>query len=132
MKTIELSAAMASAPVQENLKNFAGLDAQNALGLMTPERLAAVAGEKMRFYAGDIFITSESFKDYIEIAKKITEVIDTQDRNISFSVTVRSGILFRVDGYLYQDKSHGLFLVYSYISGLEKKISLREGKFVEI
>ena len=91
-----------------------------------------MAGEKMRFYAGDIFITSESFKDYIEIAKKITEVIDTQDRNISFSVTVRSGILFRVDGYLYQDKSHGLFLVYSYISGLEKKISLREGKFVEI
>ena len=86
----------------------------------------------MRFYAGDIFITSESFKDYIEIAKKITEVIDTQDRNISFSVTVRSGILFRVDGYLYQDKSHGLFLVYSYISGLEKKISLIEGKFVEI
>ena len=47
MKTIELSAAMASAPVQENLKNFAGLDAQNALGLMTPERLAAVAGEKL-------------------------------------------------------------------------------------
>ena len=44
MKTIELSAAIASAPVQENLKNFAGLDAQNALGLMTPERLAAVAG----------------------------------------------------------------------------------------
>ena len=48
MKTIELSAAMASAPVQENLKNFAGLDAQNALGLMTPERLAAVAGELLK------------------------------------------------------------------------------------
>ena len=47
MKTIELSAALASAPVQENLKNFAGLDAQNALGLMTPERLAAVAGENV-------------------------------------------------------------------------------------
>ena len=49
MKTIELSAAMASAPVQENLKNFAGLDAQNALGLMTPERLAAVAGEFIKY-----------------------------------------------------------------------------------
>ena len=48
MKTIELSAAIASAPVQENLKNFAGLDAQNALGLMTPERLAAVAGELLK------------------------------------------------------------------------------------
>ena len=49
MKTIELSAAIASAPVQENLKNFAGLDAQNALGLMTPERLAAVAGGLKNF-----------------------------------------------------------------------------------
>lgn len=62
MKTIELSAALASAPVQENLKNFAGLDAQNALGLMTPERLAAVAGGKL-------------FKaDYISDAQKVDEI----------------------------------------------------------
>ena len=54
MKTIELSAAIASAPVQENLKNFAGLDAQNALGLMTPERLAAVAGDKLQVLTKEI------------------------------------------------------------------------------
>ena len=47
MKTVELSAALNSAQVVENLKNFVGVDAQGAAALMTPERLAAVAGEKM-------------------------------------------------------------------------------------
>ena len=44
MKTVELSAALNSAQVVENLKNFVGVDAQGAAALMTPERLAAVAG----------------------------------------------------------------------------------------
>ena len=48
MKTIELSAAIASAPVQENLKNFVGVTPENTVGLMTPERLAAVAGELLK------------------------------------------------------------------------------------
>lgn len=62
MKTIELSAALASAPVQENLKNFAGLDAQNALGLMTPERLAAVAGGLKPLTTQSIILKDEAFK----------------------------------------------------------------------
>ena len=86
----------------------------------------------MHFYAGDIFITNESYSDYMIIAKTIKDKIDNKGRNISFSVTVRSGVLYRVDGYLYQDKSHGLFLIYSYSIGLVKKISLREGKLYEI
>ena len=65
MKTIELSAALASAPVQENLKNFAGLDAQNALGLMTPERLAAVAGGKLGVVKKEKPMVEN---DYFEIA----------------------------------------------------------------
>ncbi len=48
MKTVELSAALGQAQVVENLKNFVGVDAQGAAALMTPERLAAVAGE-LRF-----------------------------------------------------------------------------------
>ena len=44
MNTIELSAALGQAQVVENLKNFVGVDAQGAAALMTPERLAAVAG----------------------------------------------------------------------------------------
>lgn len=46
MKTVELSAALGQAQVVENLKNFVGVDAQGAAALMTPERLAAVAGGK--------------------------------------------------------------------------------------
>ena len=49
MKTVELSAALNSAQVVENLKNFVGVDAQGAAALMTPERLAAVAGEPANF-----------------------------------------------------------------------------------
>ena len=76
MKTIELSAALASAPVQENLKNFAGLDAQNALGLMTPERLAAVAGglyytKKVVGDVTDITLPHGIYKIHSEISNLI-------------------------------------------------------------
>ena len=49
MNTIELSAALGQAQVVENLKNFVGVDAQGAAALMTPERLAAVAGGLKNF-----------------------------------------------------------------------------------
>ena len=49
MKTVELSAALGQAQVVENLKNFVGVDAQGAAALMTPERLAAVAGGKVTY-----------------------------------------------------------------------------------
>ena len=58
MKTVELSAALNSAQVVENLKNFVGVDAQGAAALMTPERLAAVAGGMIlnakRLTSGDL------------------------------------------------------------------------------
>lgn len=47
METIELKDVMNQLPVVEDLKNFAGIDAQNALSMMTPERLAAVVGESI-------------------------------------------------------------------------------------
>ena len=47
METIELKDVMNQLPVVEDLKNFAGIDAQNALSMMTPERLAAVVGGNM-------------------------------------------------------------------------------------
>ena len=58
MKTVELSAALGQAQVVENLKNFVGVDAQGAAALMTPERLAAVAGGMIlnakRLTSGDL------------------------------------------------------------------------------
>ena len=48
METIDINEVFAQANVVENLKNFAGIDAQNALGMMSQERLAAVVGGLQR------------------------------------------------------------------------------------
>ena len=90
------------------------------------------AGENMCFYSNDFMITNESESDILKIARFIHEKIVTNGRNISFSVTVRAGIVFKVEGYLYSDKSHGLFCVYDFTTGLRKAVSLREGAFSEI
>ena len=47
MGKITLNEALKKASVKNDLQMFLGLDAQSELGGMTPERLAAVAGEKM-------------------------------------------------------------------------------------
>ena len=49
MGKITLNEALKKAPVKNDLQMFLGLDAQSELGGMTPERLAAVAGESGRF-----------------------------------------------------------------------------------
>ena len=86
----------------------------------------------MCFYSNDFMITNESESDILKIVRFIHEKIVTNGRNISFSVTVRAGIVFKVEGYLYSDKSHGLFCVYDFMTGLRKAVSLREGAFSEI
>ena len=58
MNTIELSAALGQAQVVENLKNFVGVDAQGAAALMTPERLAAVAGESIKKIGRSLYVNS--------------------------------------------------------------------------
>ena len=47
MGKITLNEALKKASVKNDLQMFLGLDAQSELGGMTPERLAAVAGEKI-------------------------------------------------------------------------------------
>ena len=47
MAKITLKEALKQASVVDELKNFVGLTKDDAVGLMTPERLAAVAGEKI-------------------------------------------------------------------------------------
>ena len=49
MGKITLNEALKKASVKNDLQMFLGLDAQSELGGMTPERLAAVAGESGRF-----------------------------------------------------------------------------------
>ena len=111
MKTIELSAAMASAPVQENLKNFAGLDAQNALGLMTPERLAAVAGEKLGFYVKHSIVEIPTLNDRINVAKKIVSALPRIAGILSFDVTFSCTGIHQAHGYIYNGKQHGIIKI---------------------
>ena len=44
MEKITLNEYLKQGSVVENLKNFVGVTPENTMGLMTPERLAAVAG----------------------------------------------------------------------------------------
>ena len=58
MGKITLNEALKKASVKNDLQMFLGLDAQSELGGMTPERLAAVAGESIlkskRILSGDL------------------------------------------------------------------------------
>lgn len=83
METIELKDVMNQLPVVENLKNYAGVDAQNALGMMTPERLAAVVGEKLEG------IGFANFRNYGSVSG---DGIDDCDNGIGYSVEDKSGI----------------------------------------
>ena len=58
MEKITLNEYLKQGSVVENLKKFVGVTPENTVGLMTPERLAAVAGEKIlnatRLTSGDL------------------------------------------------------------------------------
>ena len=49
MEKITLNEYLKQGSVVENLKNFVGVTPENTVGLMTPERLAAVAGEFIKY-----------------------------------------------------------------------------------
>ena len=49
MEKITLNEYLKQGSVVENLKNFVGVTPENTVGLMTPERLAAVAGESIGY-----------------------------------------------------------------------------------
>ena len=104
MGKITLNEALKKASVKNDLQMFLGLDAQSELGGMTPERLAAVAGESagnsvsinlqpgqvhnFRTYNGAILLISQS--NYISVASLNGESsnrgceLTTQNNNVEF------------------------------------------------
>ena len=114
MKTIELSAAMASAPVQENLKNFAGLDAQNALGLMTPERLAAVAGElynsnkKLLGAKDDLNNLSDGWYYYIN-ANNPANAVSNADNSVLLQLSYKGSFRHAKFQLLFSENAKAIF-----------------------
>ena len=114
MKTIELSAAIASAPVQENLKNFAGLDAQNALGLMTPERLAAVAGElynsnkKLLGAKDDLNNLSDGWYYYIN-ANNPANAVSNADNSVLLQLSYKGSFRHAKFQLLFSENAKAIF-----------------------
>ena len=104
MGKITLNEALKKASVKNDLQMFLGLDAQSELGGMTPERLAAVAGESagnsvsinlqpgqvhnFRTYNGAILLISQS--NYISVASLNAGSsnrgceLTTQNNNVEF------------------------------------------------
>ena len=129
MKTIELSAALASAPVQENLKNFAGLDAQNALGLMTPERLAAVAGGFSSFKSGILAAPIELNSNIKGIAEYVYQ---KAEENTSFLYVVSCGAVLQATGYLSSRKKYGVITITCYLKERSGTFNILDGVIADI
>ena len=77
-------------------------------------RINSVAGEKMNIINNSFVVGlySGNAKTSIEIAQDLVSSLN-YNRYISFDVIYvrRSGGVARVDGYIYQDKRHGMFKV---------------------
>ena len=114
METIELKDVMNQLPVVENLKNFAGIDAQNALGMMSPERLAAVVGGKLDCYIGKLKTTASS-NNTVNLAREIIEKIPEGYLMFVCYVETGSNNIFSY-GYMYYSKKYGVIHIDSYFS----------------
>ena len=131
MKTVELSAALGQAQVVENLKNFVGVDAQGAAALMTPERLAAVAGESIKKIGKSLYV--DSFSGEAETAIDIIKDIVQKIPNINYTainivyIKTKGGVVL-VDGYIYPSKLFGAFRITSSSENI-KSIRLFDGEY---
>ena len=128
MKTVELSAALGQAQVVENLKNFVGVDAQGAAALMTPERLAAVAGGIMgvrNFKSGALYPSTESVPSN---PKSIAEyVYQNASESSSFMYIVTNGSVCQVVGYLTIEKKYGVIKIFSYLENFDATFIVKNG-----
>ena len=108
MGKITLNEALKKASVKNDLQMFLGLDAQSELGGMTPERLAAVAGESIgvatALKAG-LVPPELAISTFSNQGSKVVEIEHTDSyewRTISFYLTIsREGVsdaLFYVSG----------------------------------
>ena len=106
MKTVELSAALNSAQVVENLKNFVGVDAQGAAALMTPERLAAVAGGIMHLRT-DFINSSSTDITFEERVKEIVDYFNVQrnDYQLLSGMLSTPNVVLQYRGYIYNNET---------------------------
>ena len=140
MAKITLKEALKQASVVDELKNFVGLTKDDAVGLMTPERLAAVAGELGRYVIGTdgskfvFFKGSLSTKngniEPISIAKSVMDYIPlfNDATAVRFDCVHNEAGRRVVRGLLYSTRDYGFFEI-SGINGKPEKVVLNNGNF---
>lgn len=130
MGKITLSEALKKATVENNLQNYLGLNADGAIGKMTPERLASVVGGLTHsigdsFYTCSIIGKEGDFDSPIKVAEEIMSVLPM--KRISFMcIHLRNGIRV-VRGLIYEKHDYGIFFIENY-NGSSIKVSLNESK----
>ena len=139
MGKITLNEALKKASVKNDLQMFLGLDAQSELGGMTPERLAAVAGELQRMVVGTDGKPFAFFKgaittkldntEPINIAKSVKDYIpDLRCEAICFDIIHNEAGRRTVRGLLYGTRDYGFFEISSLNAGTIK-VTLNAGSF---
>ena len=114
MGKITLNEALKKASVKNDLQMFLGLDAQSELGGMTPERLAAVAGESienLKFFRTDYIKPKETISDCTKIIENVIEGFQLKNGDkCSFSVLYDSIGLHHIYGFVYRvgDANYGI------------------------
>ena len=95
MEKITLNEYLKQGSVVENLKNFVGVTPENTVGLMTPERLAAVAGESIGTNLGIV-----SFKKF-NFSGENPHELTLPKKGKMYRVTVYSTSLYHKFGLFY-------------------------------
>lgn len=119
---IDINEVLAQSPVVENLKNFAGVDPNNKMGLMTPEKLASVVGEKI---GRDIFLSNFPAKSkwtinsdlpclvFVQFSIDPTLVVFNYMRNEGHVICKSNNVTLFKDGSelsIYRDSSNNLII----------------------
>ncbi len=122
MEKITLKEALKQASVVDELKNFVGLTKDDAVGLMTPERLAAVAGGKIKKIGTSFFTTEirDEVTKPLDIAQAVAAIIPTYGGHCNFSVIHHFQGVRKVDGLIYGDKKFGFFYIINNIGMMTK------------
>lgn len=120
MGKITLSEALKKATIENNLQNYLGLNADGALGKMTPERLASVVGGLIETIGNKLYVGEYlgNTNDPVEVAK---EVVGTLPDNYRMFMVLHGYAGKRiVRGVIYPGHTNGTF----YIENLDGSIQI--------
>ena len=114
MEKITLNEYLKQGSVVENLKNFVGVTPENTVGLMTPERLAAVAGElynsnkKLLGAKDDLNNLSDGWYYYIN-ANNPANAVSNADNSVLLQLSYKGSFRHAKFQLLFSENAKAIF-----------------------